>query len=146
MLIAVFLFAAPVHGSVTADNVTFHSQTMTFRDEVPCTGVTSTITITFNGVMHMNADSSGGQHFTFTQTGDFSAVGDNGIAYTGHFTIWGGGNFQAAGNGGFVLTMTFSGHGTGSDGSVFHWNSVSHMTVNSLGTLPVVLFQKMRCH
>ncbi len=94
----------------------------------------------------MSADSSGGQHFTFTETGDFSAVGDNGVTYTGHFTIHASGKLQTAGNGGSILTMTFSGHGTGSDGSVFRWNSVSHITVNSLDTLPVAMFQKMNCH
>jgi hypothetical protein len=124
--------------------VTFHQETATFGDYIPCVTEFPSlagfeITITFNGVEHFNENKNGG-HFTLTNTGTFSAepvlfadanadgepdfdeatesfviAGPRaGESFSGRFTQWGGGNFNRSGI--VATTFTFSGHGTGDEG------------------------------
>jgi hypothetical protein len=149
-------FVAVSAGGAAAETVTFHNETDTFADYVPCVSEFPSleafeITLTFNGVEHFNENNNGG-HFTFTNTGTFSAVpvlladadGDGepdfdeetesfviagpreGESFTGKVTVWGGGNFNRSGI--VASTFTFSGHGTGDEGTQVRWNSVDHIT------------------
>ena len=135
---------------------TVHSGTETFGDYVPCVSEFPSlegyeITVTFNGIEHFTGNKNGG-HFTFTQTGTFSAVpvlladADSdgepdfdeetesfvvagpraGESFSGKFTVWGGGNFNRSGI--HVFTFTFNAHGQGDDGTVVRFNSVDHIT------------------
>ena len=65
-------------GAWAADTETTHEHnaTETFHDEVPCVG-TGEITLTYNEVEHAT-ENSNGFHATFTQTGTFTAVLDQG--------------------------------------------------------------------
>lgn len=166
-------------GGAAAETETFHNETATFGDYVPCVSEFPSLeafelTTTFNGVEHFNENKNGG-HFTFTNTGTFSAVpvlladedGDGepdfdeetesfviagpreGESFTGRFTIWGGGNFNRSGIA--ASTFTFSGHGTGNEGTEVNWNSVDHVT--SVGdpfedpaAIIKVMFSRFNCH
>ncbi len=112
------------------------------------------VTFTYNGVAHVTSDSSGGVHFTFTATGDFTFVpgtfvgntfvpDPSGLVATGQATMWGGGNLPSSGSA--VLTFTFSLHGTASDGTIFRINSVAHVAVNANGTM-TTMFAMAVCH
>ncbi|GAA3661203.1 hypothetical protein GCM10022237_21380 [Nocardioides ginsengisoli] len=85
-----------------------------------------------------------GDHGTFTQTGTFSAVLDQGGTSSGRFTVWG--NFNTAdgvtGNSTFTFNLTVkSGVGAGTS---YHENA--HFT-GSLDPAvdPKVAFDKTRC-
>lgn len=127
----------------TTETQTEHNVTDTFTDIVPCTGVSAVITTTGNEIMHytirpggslqLGADGeptpdSYGFALTYTETGTFTAVGANGVTYSGHFTAWDGGSVNMSGVA--VFTGTFTVVGTGSDGSrisshmVWHFNYV----------------------
>lgn len=123
---------SPAHADTTIEK----SGTQTFRENDPCLGGRVTITVAYNAVYHENQDSAGGWHFTFTEEGDFSAVGRT-DSWTGHYTVWGGANIDGpnrAQNG----TFTFSAVGKSvSDGSRVRFMEVAHFTVNAKGVLTV---------
>lgn len=137
-------------GPAQPSTETSHRVTETFHDEVPCVGV-GEITITYNSVVHFSQNDNG-MHFTFTQTGTFSAVLDAGGTSAGRFTIWGGGNSDSTGeraNG----TFTFSGTVKSGVGAGTKWNSVSHFTgpIDPATGEPIldlakVAFERFRCH
>jgi hypothetical protein len=149
-------FAGPGAAGAAAETQTAHRETITFADYVPCVTEFPSleafqITLTFNGVEHFN-ENDNGAHFTFTQTGTFSAVpvlladadGDGepdfdeendsfviagpraGESFAGKVTLWGGGNFNRSGI--VANTFTFSGRGAGDAGTALRWNSVDHVT------------------
>ena len=128
---------------------TEHNATETFHDQVPCIG-TGEITITYNEVDHMTENASG-FHATFTQTGTFSAVLDQGGTSSGRFTTWGNFNTnttsqQANFTDIFSLTVK-SGVGAGT-----HFNATDHFTgpVDADGnpdfSLAKVAFDRATCH
>jgi hypothetical protein len=129
---------------------TEHNATETFHDELPCVGLAE-ITLTYNEVEHVTENSTG-FHFTFTQTGTFSAVLDAGGTSAGRFTIWGGGNSDLTGeraNG----TFTFSGTVKSGVGAGTSWNSVMHFTGpidpatgEPIFDLAKVAFDRFSCH
>ena len=154
-LAAVLVFGLSATAA-SAETVTFHQETTTFGDYVPCVSESTPlegyeITAIANGVEHFNENKNGG-HFTFTNTAKFSAVpvlfadadGDGepdfdeatesfvvagpreGESFSGKFTVWGGGNFNKSGI--VATTFTFSGHGTGDEGTEVNWSSVDHIT------------------
>ena len=134
--------------SVFAQTVTFtqhfHNATQSFPTTNPCSGAAGTVTLTYNGVMHVTMDSSTGTgHFTATSTGDFMFVPVDLTqpTYTGHFTMWDGanGNFTN-----FEASDTFNLHGTGSDGSVLAFHMDDHITVINTSEV-VVSFDHMHC-
>lgn len=156
MGLVVAVLAGPGAVGAMAETQTSHSETITFADYVPCVSEFPSlesyqVTLTFNGVEHFNENENGG-HFTFTQTGRFSAVpvlladedGDGepdfdeetesfvvagpreGENFTGKVTLWGGGNFNRSGI--VANTFTFSGRGAGDEGTTVRWNSVDHVT------------------
>jgi len=134
-------------GAYTETN-TFHKQTDTFHDEVPCVGL-GDITIVFNAVEHIT-ENANGQHFTFTNTGTFAATLDGGGTSSGRFTMWGGGNLNL--NGESNQTFTFSGTVKSGEEAGTSWNFVSHLTGEfdpdtgePIGD-PKVAFEKFSCH
>jgi len=119
----VLVTAAPTSGAASTSTQTFHQVTESFQTANPCTGDLGTVTTTYNGVLHMSADATGGFHVTGTLTGTFEFEPDDASlpSFTGRFTNWFGGNIGANGEG---FWSTFSLTGYGSDGSVIHFNGV----------------------
>ncbi len=151
---AVFLMALPAQSSgagAMSFTQTFHNVTQTITTGPmavnPCTGVPGVLTLTFNGVAHVTFLTSGigaGTGWvTFTNTGDFTFVGQDGVTFTGHFTAWDGASFNLNN---FAATGILEIHGTGSDGSSLTAHAVMHMTV-LLGPPPtlVVSFNNFTC-
>ena len=155
-IVAVGLVMGVGATAASGETLTFHQETDTFGDYVPCVTEFPSlegfeITITFNGVEHFTENANGG-HFTFTNTGTASAVpvlfadGNNdgepdfdeetesfviagpreGESFSARFTVWGGGNFNRSGI--VVFTFTFSGRVVGDEGTTVRWNSVDHVT------------------
>ena len=144
VVVGVLLFpisSAFAEGAITFTE-TFHNVAESFSDVNACTGDPGTVTITYNGVVHVTLLPNGTSHFTVTQTGDFVFVPDDPSlpANTGRFTIWAGfnsNNQNAAG------TFTFTAHGTGSDGSEQTFHLTEHFSVSASGI--VNTFSKPRC-
>jgi hypothetical protein len=131
---------------------TFKNVTETIPEVNPCTGDEGTVTITYNGVIHITQLASGEFHITGTLTGTFVFVPDDSElpTFTGRFTNWFGENHnrnEAA------ATFTFSARGTGSDGSTLNFHAVSHITADTIDftTVPPtvtglkVMFDKFGC-
>jgi len=76
LLAASFLAPAGALAAANPETTHEHHATETFNDQVPCVGP-GEITITYNEVDHMT-ENANGFHATFTQTGTFSAVLDQG--------------------------------------------------------------------
>ena len=127
-----------------------HNVTETFHDEVPCVG-TGEITLTYNEVEHAT-ENANGFHATFTQTGTFTAVLDQGGTSSGRFTIWGNINTDPTGqqaNGTFIFSLTVkSGVGAGTSfNDVFHFTGpVDLQTEEPIPDLAKVIFDRARCH
>ena len=128
--------------------------TETFTDVVPCHPELGDyeITTTYNGQEHSTfTDSSG--HFTFTETGTFSALpsagNPNTETFTGKFTVWGGGTFNTRQS---EESFTFNVQGTGSQGTTFGAHDNAHVVTDGPGdpedpATPVkVAFDKSTCH
>jgi len=144
MVAGVLLFpvsSAFAEGAVTFTE-TFHNVTETFSDVNACTGDPGTVTITYNGVVHVTLLPNGTSHFTITQTGDVVFVPDDPSlpTYTGHFTNWAGFNSNNKNGAG---TFTFTVHVTGSDGSTLKFHVTEHFSVSASGI--VNTFSKPRC-
>ena len=144
---AVLLLAVPAQASgagAVSITQTFHDETQSFPSVEPCTGVTGTLTITFNGVAHVTFLTSGigaGTGWaTFTATGTFVFAGSNGITETGKFTIWDGENLNLNN---FATTAILVAHGTASDGSTFKFHAVMHISVSASGIQ--MSFDKLTC-
>jgi hypothetical protein len=85
-----FLWPATAHAT-GADTIsytqTFHDVTDVVEFTDPCTGIISTVTITYDGVNHVVIrQSKGTLDSTFNITGDFVQVFEDGSTITGHFT------------------------------------------------------------
>jgi hypothetical protein len=149
LLAASFLAPAGAWAAANPETTHEHHATETFHDEVPCVGA-GVITITYNEVDHMTANANG-FHATFTQTGTFSAVLDQGGTSSGRFTTWGNFNTDTTGqqaNGTFIFSLTVkSGVGAGT-----HFNENAHFTGpvdadgNPIFSLAKVAFDNARCH
>jgi hypothetical protein len=136
--------------AAVSETTTEHNATETIHDEVPCVG-TGEITITYNEVEH-STENANGFHATFTQTGTFTAVLDQGGTSSGRFTIWGNINTDPTGqkaNGTFTFSLTVkAGVGAGTS-----FNDVSHFTgpvdlqtMEPIPSLAKVIFDRARCH
>lgn len=167
--------AAPAGAAATTQTDHNHQLTRSFFDTRPCAddGVGYEITTTSNSVEHESAN-AGGDHFTFTETGSFTARPaevvrdgdgipvrndndelDPALDTDGHVVYLDGttytGHFTAWGggnlNGGGTsgFTFTFSVHGVGSDGSTFRENSLFH-TVEREPDIVKVIFEHDVCH
>ncbi len=136
--------------------MTFHDAPMTMPvAAIDCPLASAgMVTLTYNGVMHVTNDSSGGIHLTFTATGNFTFTpgtfndgifvpNPSGLMFTGHATFWFGGNLASSGT--TVFSSTFSAHGVGTDGSTFGFNGVMHVTFNPDGT-PTGAVMNLVCH
>jgi hypothetical protein len=133
--------SALAEGAITFTE-TFHNVTVSFPDVNPCTGIPGTVTITYNGVVHVTLLPNGTSHFTVTQTGDVVSVPDDPSlpTYIGNFTIWAGFNSNNQSEAG---TNTFSVHVTGSDGSKLTFHVTEHFGVSASGV--VNTFSKPKC-
>ena len=144
--------AALAVGPAQTFTQTFKNVTETFPEVNPCTGDQGTVTITYNGVIHITELASGEFHITGTLTGTFEFVPNDPElpTFTGRFTNWFGENHnlnEAA------ATFTFSVRGTGSDGSRINFHAVSHITADTIDftTVPPtvtglkVMFDKFEC-
>ncbi len=125
---------------------TFHNATDSFPSPNPCTGVSGTVTVIYNGVFHVTMLTSGIGAGTFwatgTQTGTFTFAPDDPAqpTFAGRFTAWFGDNNNLR-NG--SETSTFSIRGTGSDGSTLNFHEVMHASVSASGA--VNTFDKPTC-
>ena len=167
--------AAPAGAAASTDTGHEHQVTRTFFDTRPCAddGVGYEITATVNSVEHETANANGG-HFTFTETGSFTARpaevvrdadgnpirndddelspaldGDGKVVYLDGPTYTG--HYTAWGGGNFngggtsTSTFTFSVHGVGSDGSTFRENSLFHV-VEREPDITKLIFERDVCH
>jgi len=149
LLAASFLAPASALAAAHPQTTTEHHATETFHDQVPCVGP-GEITITYNEVDH-STENAHGFHATFTQTGTFSAVLDQGGTSSGRFTNWGNFNTDTTGqqaNGTFIFSLTVkSGVGAGT-----HYNETAHFTGpvdadgNPIFSLAKVAFDRINCH
>ena len=139
-LLLTLALASPAAGQATSTTQTFHDATQTFLGVIPCTGAQATITVTYNGVMHITTLPGGEFWVTFTQTGTVTAVplDPTQPTLTGRFTVWGNQNLnEQNSNSTFTFTTRLS------DGSVFH--DTAHYTMNANGEITTV-FDKPSCH
>jgi hypothetical protein len=150
---AVFLMALPVQASgagAVSLTQTFHNATQTMPSANPCSGALGSLTITYNGIMHMTILTSGigtGTAWgTFTATGDFAFTPTDPTqpSFTGQFTVWDGFSFNLNNA---AATSILVVHGIGSDGSSLTFHDVMHITVLNPLTSPtvVVSFDKPTC-
>ena len=155
---ALLLMAIPAQADgagAVSFTTTFHNATQVFTPPAPqafnpCTGAPGTLTITYNGVFHVNVLTSGvgaGTGWdTFTATGSATFAQTNGVTYTGSFTVWDGASANLQN---FAATSILVGHLTGSDGSTLDFHDVMHITVllPPPPTPPTVVmsFDKLTC-
>ena len=140
VLVLTLALASPTAAHAISYTQTVHDATDTFLDVIPCTGAPATITVTYNGVFHINSLPGGEFWTTFTQTGTVSAVplDPTQPTLTGRFTIWGNFNLNERNqNSTFTFTVRLS------DGSVFH--DTAHFTMNANGEITTT-FDKPSCH
>ena len=133
-LVAVFGPAMASAGPTETETNT-GKRTETFVDIVPTcseTGAAYEITIEYNFVEHMTLQENGA-HFTFTNTGTFTAVAldPNEPDASGRFTQWGGFNENPGGavNG----TFTFNVRGSFEDGTKISFHLTDHFNVTPTG-------------
>jgi hypothetical protein len=140
VLLLTLALASPAAAAATSYTQTIHNATQTFVDVIPCTGAPATITLTYNGVFHINSLPDGEFWTTFTETGTVSAVPLDSTQPTlsGRFTVWGNFNLnEQNSNSTFTFTVRLS------DGSVFH--DTAHLTMNANGDI-TTFFDKPSCH
>ena len=140
VLLALAALASPAAARATSYTQTVHDVTETFVDVNPCTGAPVTITVTYNGVFHINSLPGGEFWTTFTQTGTVTAVPFDSTqpTLTGRFTVWGNFNLNERNqNSTFTFTVRLS------DGTVFH--DTMHFTMNANGEI-TTSFDKPTCH
>jgi hypothetical protein len=140
LLVLTLALASPAAARATSYTQTVHDVTETFADVNPCTGAPVTITVTYNGVFHINSLPGGEFWTTFTQTGTFTAVPLDLTqpTLTGRFTVWGNFNLNERNqNSTFTFTERLS------DGTVFH--DTAHYTMNANGEI-TSSFDKPSCH
>jgi len=131
---------SPAAARAISTTQTVHNATQVMIDVIPCTGEPATITLTYNGVFHINSLPGGEFWLTFTQTGTFVAVPDDPTqaTLTGRFTVWGNFNLNERNqNSTFTFTVRAS------DGTVFH--DTAHFTMNANGEV-TTMFDKPSCH
>jgi len=128
---------------------TAQGQVQTFPTSVPCIDApsppgpaTGMLTITFNGVFHVNVNQAGDLWITGTQEGAFSFTPfpPRTISYAGHFATWFGASLN---KNNAVFHDTFNVHGTGSDGSTLTAHFVNHMSMSASGM--TLVFDKFVC-
>jgi hypothetical protein len=141
-----FVFAIPVHadspcapaapGQTFTCTMNFHNVTETFPSVgLPCLP-DSTVTVTYNAVMHITINGAGASWGTFTQEGSFTAVpfANPANPASGHFAIWFGFSLN---NKNVVFHDTFNLHGTFADGTPVALHLVDHYSISANGTINV---------
>ena len=105
--------------------------TDSFVDVNPCTGDASTITLSYNAVVHTTTLPSGEVHFTSTLTGDvvLEPLDPSLPTYTGHVLDWSNQIYNANED---VATFTTRARVTGSDGSVIRFGVVGHVVADTV--------------
>ena len=125
---------APTAALATETQTIHTSDTDSFADVNPCSGVAGTTTINFNDVFHITALDNGTSHVTGTTAGTIRFVPNDSRqpTYTGHFASWFGENVNSRN---FAATATFNLVLKGSDGSRLKEHALFHFTVNANGTV-----------
>jgi hypothetical protein len=143
VLVLTLALASPAAARATSYTQTVHNVTEVLppgpQSVIPCTGAPATITVTYNGVFHINSLPGGEFWMTFTQTGTFTAVPLDSTqpTLTGRFTIWGNFNLNERNqNSTFTFTVRAS------DGTVFH--DTAHFSMNATGEI-TTSFVKPSC-
>ncbi|MGQ0796737.1 MAG: hypothetical protein ACT4OI_02560 [Methanobacteriota archaeon] len=133
------MFAAPARGQAVTLTVTFHNEPFAFPAVLPCLGLDGFVSGLQTGVIHVSLSAKGTANVQFTGTGTFTFAAD-GFSVSGRFTMWFGGQVNVV-NGEF--TATFLINGVASDGSVFRFFAVAHITI--VGADVIVAFEKALC-
>jgi len=140
VLVLTLALASPAAARAISSTQTFHDATQVMVTTIPCTGAPATVTLTYNGVFHINSLPGGEFWTTFTETGTVVAVPADPTqpTLTGRFTVWGNFNLnERNSNSTFTFTVRLS------DGSVFH--ETQHFTMNANGEI-TTSFDKPSCH
>jgi hypothetical protein len=105
--------------------------TDSFVDVNPCTGDASTITLSYNVVVHTTRLPPGEVHFTSTLTGDvvLEPLDPSLPTYTGHLLDWSNQIYNANED---VATFTTRARVTGSDGSVIRFGVIAHVVADTV--------------
>jgi hypothetical protein len=134
----------PMTALAQAETTTTHfSETVTFPDFNPCTGVTGTTTETFKGVTHVTELPDGSFHETTTVTDRFTFVPDDPTqpTFTGSGPFWAGATLNTQKT--VTATVSIKSIAKGSDGSRLSLHVVAHVTLHADGTVTVE-FEKDR--
>ena len=132
LLVGAVSASAAGEGAVTSTE-TERNATDAVVGVLPCAGEGMyTVTFTYNEVDHATFSPDGSVHFTFTQTGTFTAVPEDPSqpAFSGRFTLWFGLN---ADNDSAAATFTESMRGTGTDGARVNFQTVEHFNASTSG-------------
>lgn len=145
-LMMVLTISGSVQATAVSFTQTFQNTTQTFAPPSPmaanpCTGALGVLTLTYNGVAHVNFITSGvgvGTGWvTFTGTGAFTFVqAAPAVTFTGKFTAWDGQDFNLQN---FVATNILVGRGTGTDGSTLFFHGLMTITILFQSGSPVVV-------
>ena len=113
------------------DTIVVQDVTDSFATENPCTGDPSTITITYNAVIHVTTLPSGEIHLSSTLTGAFvlEPVDSALPTYTGHLLDW---SNQIYNQNEDLATFTTRARAKGSDGSTIRFGVVAHVTADTV--------------
>lgn len=145
----VALLVGPVSSALAAppavDTDVVVRGTDTFPEVNPCSGAPGTVSVTFNAVFHITAESDFVYHISGATTGTFAFVPNSRTepSFSGRFVN--AFSEQATPPGlGFVYTNTFTVIGTGSDGSRLRFHLTEHVTRLPSGQI-VVAFTNVAC-
>ena len=129
-------------GAITSTQI-FKDVTQRFAFANPCTGAPATVTITFNGVMHVTfLPSAGTVHISANETGTgvLTPIDPALPSYSGHFTSQFDRNINL--NNG-VFTSILNIHAFGSDGSTLDVHMDQHFSISATGV--IVSFDHLVC-
>ena len=120
-----------VSAAAQADTIVVQGVTDSFVDVNPCTGDLSTITVTYNAVVHIATLPSGEVHFTSTLTGDvvLEPLDPALPTYSGHLVDWSSEIYNPNED---IATFTTRARVTGSDGSVIRFGVIAHVVADTV--------------
>ncbi len=125
---------APAAAFATETDTIHFSDTVVLAEVNPCSEAPGTLTIVLSGVLHVTDLEDGTEHMTVTTTGTVTFVPDDPsqASFTGHLAESSGSNVNSEN-----LTMTNAENVVlhGSDGSLGKQHILSHLTVNTNGTV-----------
>lgn len=129
------MLIAPTAASATQTETVHVGDTFSLYPAVdPCSGAIGTLTITFQGVIHLTQQDSGAFHVANMATGTSTFIPDdpNLPTYTGHTTTMAVRNDVIVNH---AITSPFNMVLHGSDGSLIREHAIFHLTVHADGTV-----------